>query len=204
VANSASGAVAIGVSSRRVSSATPATLIATPAQISHVAAVMGPYYPRLAFCPLRTLTAYGPAACMRAAVAPTRQVNAAVRTGGSAGRLIATALFVCVMVVWVALEAFQGLRRRRRTDRHVRWRLPARLVVPDAGPLLHLRRHDQFRPAGHHHRPVPVRPPSQYLGAGRHSADRLRLPDPRRGERPFGDRYTSYAAQRKRLVPFVW
>jgi len=29
------------------------------------AAVMGPYYPRMAICPLATLTAHGPQACLR-------------------------------------------------------------------------------------------------------------------------------------------
>jgi protein-S-isoprenylcysteine O-methyltransferase Ste14 len=205
---------------------------------------MGPYYPRLAFCPLATLTTGGPAVCMPAAVAPSFQVNAAVRTGGSAGRLIATALFVCVMVVWVALEAVQGLRRRRRSDpaAHRTDRGSLLLVIVCVGLAVLLARLAVARvpqavvPGGivtSTDQPAITTGPYRFvrhpsylglililtgigiiLGNWLSIAALAIIPPIAFGYRihveeralsaALGDRYTSYAAQRKRLVPFVW
>ena len=74
------------------------------------AAAMGPYYPRMAFCPLATLAASGPAACMRAAAPPS--ANLAATATGLSGHPIPTALFACAITGWAALEARQALRRR--------------------------------------------------------------------------------------------
>ncbi len=76
------------------------------------AAVMGAYYPRVAFCSLATLSA-GPAGCMRDAVPASDRANGTA--GGAPGHRIATVLFVCAIAGWALLETVQGLRRRRTT-----------------------------------------------------------------------------------------
>jgi len=75
------------------------------------AAAMGPYYPRIAFCPLATLVAGGPSACMLVAVPPSNNANETT-TSPTSTRLIATVLFLCVLVAWAILETWQGLKRR--------------------------------------------------------------------------------------------
>jgi len=75
------------------------------------AAVMGPYYPRIAFCPLATLAASGPAVCMRASAPPSANANQTT----SSGHTVPALLFICAIAGWAVLEAWQVLRRRRNT-----------------------------------------------------------------------------------------
>ena len=79
------------------------------------AAAMGPYYPRIAFCPLATLAAGGPSACMLAAVPLSNNANETA-TSTTSTRLIETLLFVCVLVGWAILETWQGLKRRGKSS----------------------------------------------------------------------------------------
>jgi protein-S-isoprenylcysteine O-methyltransferase Ste14 len=75
------------------------------------AAAMGPYYPRIAFCPLATLVASGPAVCMRASAPPSANANQAT----SSGHTVPALLFICAIAGWAVLEAWQVLRHRRNT-----------------------------------------------------------------------------------------
>jgi len=75
------------------------------------AAVMGPYYPRIASCPLATLVASGPAVCMRASAPPSANANQTT----SSGHTVPALLFICAIAGWAAGEAWQVLRRRRNT-----------------------------------------------------------------------------------------
>jgi len=75
------------------------------------AAVMGPYYPRIASCPLATLAASGPAVCMRASAPPSANANQTT----SSGHTVPALLFICAIAGWAVIEAWQVLRRRRNT-----------------------------------------------------------------------------------------
>jgi len=77
------------------------------------AAAMGPYYPRISFCPLATLAADGPSACMLAE-GPSNNASETT-TSTKSTRLIAKLLFVCALVGWAILETWQGLKRRGKS-----------------------------------------------------------------------------------------
>lgn len=82
-------------------------------QSASAAVAIGPYYPRIAFCPLATLVASGPAVCMRASAPPSANANQTT----SSGRTVPALLFICAIAGWVILEAWQYLRRRRNAAR---------------------------------------------------------------------------------------
>jgi hypothetical protein len=84
------------------------------------AAVMGAYYPRVAFCSLATLAASGPPACMAAAQPPSENVNGSAPSGGllgTYGTRIVVAGVVSGAILVVVVGAIIRYRRRKRSAR---------------------------------------------------------------------------------------
>jgi hypothetical protein len=84
------------------------------------AAVMGAYYPRVAFCSLAVLAASGPMACMAAAQPPSENVNGSAPSGGllgTYGTRIVVAGVVSGAILVVVVATIIRYRRRKRSAR---------------------------------------------------------------------------------------
>jgi hypothetical protein len=83
------------------------------------AAVMGAYYPRVAFCSLAALAASGPTACMAAAQPPSEHVNGSAPSGGLLGtygtRIVVAGVVSGALLVVVGTIIWY--RRRKRSAR---------------------------------------------------------------------------------------
>jgi hypothetical protein len=83
-------------------------------------AVMGAYYPRVAFCSLAVLAASGPTACMTSAQPPSEHVNGSAPSGGllgTCGARIVVAGVVSGAILVVVVGMILRYRRRKRSAR---------------------------------------------------------------------------------------